>query len=191
MQMYTPQAQVTDSFLTIVMRSSADPSLLAAEARRTIWSVASDIPVYEIAPLQNLVARSVGPRRFVMILLEVFGIVAVLMTAIGVYGVISYSVAERTREIGIRAALGATPGNIVRLIVGSGLMVVCAGLGVGILAALGAARYLKASLYDVPAHDPLTFVTITLVLLVVAFGAQIVPIARALRVEPNVALRQE
>jgi putative ABC transport system permease protein len=191
MQMYTPQAQVTDSFLTIVIRSSIDPSLLAAEARRTIWSVASDIPVYEIVPLRDLVARSVGSRRFVMILLEVFGIVAVLMTAIGVYGVISYSVAERTREIGIRAALGATPGNIVRLIVGSGLVVVCAGLGVGVLAALGATRYLEASLYEVRAHDPITFVTITLVLFVVALGAQVVPIARALRVEPNVALRQE
>ena len=104
---------------------------------------------------------------------------------------ISYSVAERTREIGLRAALGATPGNIVRLIVGSGLVVVGSGLAVGVVAALGATRYLQASLYDVRASDPATFVTIAVILFAVALGAQILPIARALRVEPNVALRQE
>src|SRR6266851_3317705 len=114
MQMYMPQAQLTDSYLTMVIRSGGDPSTLAAEARRAIWSVASDVPVYEVAPLADLVARSVGPRRFVMVLLEWFGAVALLMTAIGVYGVVSYSVGERTHEIGIRAALGAAPWDIVR-----------------------------------------------------------------------------
>ena len=191
LQMYAPQAQITDSFLTVVIRSGIDPAVLAAEARRTIWSVAGDVPVYAVSTLTDLVAKSVAPRRFVMVLLEIFGGLALLLTAIGVYGVISYSVAERTREIGLRAALGATPGNIVRLIVGSGLVVVGSGLALGLVAALGATRYLQASLYDVRAHDPATFVTIALILFVVALGAQILPIARALRVEPNVALRQE
>jgi putative ABC transport system permease protein len=189
-QMYTPQAQITDSFLTVVIRSGVDPAILVPEARRAIWSVAGDVPVYAVATLADLVAKSVAPRRFVMVLLDIFGGLALLLTAVGVYGVISYSVAERTHEIGLRAALGATPGNIVRLIVGNGLIVVGAGLGVGVVAALGATRYLQASLYEVRAHDPLTFVTILLVLFVVALAAQIVPIARALRIEPNVALRQ-
>src|SRR6185436_15687650 len=97
------------------------------------------------------VAKSVGPRRFVMVLLELFGAVALLMTAVGVYGVIAYSVAERTREIGIRAALGATSSDIVRLIVGGGLAVVGLGLAAGVAAAVMATRFLESSLYDVRA----------------------------------------
>jgi putative ABC transport system permease protein len=191
MQMYTPQAQVTDSYLTMVIRSGADPSGLAGEARRAIWSVAGDVPVYEVAPLVDLVQRSVGPRRFVMVLLELFGAVALLMTAIGVYGVISYSVAERTREIGIRAALGASPRDIVRLVVGGGLAVICAGLVVGVLVALGATRFLESSLYKVSATDPVTFIAVAAVLLGVALVAQGVPIARAMRVDPSIALRED
>ena len=191
MQMYTPQAQLTDSYLTMVIRSGGDPSALAGEARRAIWSVASDVPVYQVAPLVDLVGASVGPRRFVMVLLELFGAVALLMTAIGVYGVISYSVAERTREIGIRAALGASPRDIVRLIVGGGLAVVGAGLAVGVLAALAATRFLESSLYNVSATDPLTFIAVAGVLLTVALIAQGVPIARAMRVDPAIALRHD
>jgi putative ABC transport system permease protein len=191
MQMYTPQAQLTDSYLTMVIRSGSDPSALAGEARRAIWSVAADVPVYEVAPLAELVQRSVGPRRFVMVLLELFGAVALLMTAIGVYGVISHSVAERTREIGIRAALGASPRDIVRLIVGGGLAVVGAGLAMGVLVALAATRFLESSLYDVSATDPMTFIAVAGVLLAVAMVAQCVPVARAMRVDPSIALRQE
>jgi len=183
--------ELADSYLTMVIRSGGDPSALAGEARRAIWSVASDVPVYEVAPLVDLVQRSVGPRRFVMVLLELFGAVALLMTAIGVYGVISYSVAERTREIGIRAALGASPRDIVRLIVGGGLAVVCAGLAVGVLLALAATRFLESSLYDVSATDPVTFIAVAGVLLGVALVAQGVPIARAMRVDPAIALRQD
>ncbi len=191
MQMYLPQAQNTDQFVTMVIRASGDPSQLAAEARRAIWSEARDVPVFEVAPLADLVARSVGPRRFVMVLLELFGAIALLMTAIGVYGVISYSVAERTREIGIRAALGAQPRDIVRLVVGSGLTVVCAGLAAGLVLTLAASRFLESSLYNVSATDPATFAGVAAVLLLVALVAQSVPIVRAMRVDPTVALRQD
>jgi len=126
-----------------------------------------------------------------MVLLEWFGAVALLMTAIGVYGVISYSVAERTHEIGIRAALGAAPRDIVRLIVGGGLTVICSGLAVGVLVALAATRFLEGSLYNVSATDPATFAGVAAMLLLVALIAQAVPIARATRVDPTVALRQE
>jgi len=191
MQMYTAQAQVTDSFLTVVIRTSGEPAAAAADARRVVTAAASDVPISEVTPLADLVAKSVAPRRFVMILLELFGAVAVVMTAVGVYGVISYSVAERTREIGIRSALGASARDIVALVFGGGLHVIGAGLGVGVVTALGAARYLGASLYDVRAHDPVTFVTVTLLLFVVAVAAQAVPIARAMKIAPNLALRQE
>ena len=191
MQMYTPHAQLTDSFLTFVIRTDADPAALAADARRTIWSAARDVPVYAVAPLADLVARSVGPRRFVMLLLECFGAVALLMTAVGLYGVIAYTVSERTREIGIRAALGASRGAIVRLVVGSGFAVVSAGLAAGVLAAAAATKYLQGSLYGISPTDPVTFSAVIGVLVLVALAAQGIPIARAMRVDPAVALRQE
>ena len=191
LQMYLPQTQNTDQFLTFVIRTRGEPALLASDARRVIAAEARDVPVFEVAPLADLVARSVGPRRFVMVLLELFGGIALLMTAIGVYGVISYSVAERTREIGIRAALGAQPGDIVRLVVGGGLSVVCAGLAAGVVVALLATRFLESSLYGVSATDPATFAGVAVVLLLVALVAQGVPILRAMRVDPAVALRQD
>jgi ABC-type antimicrobial peptide transport system permease subunit len=191
MQMYLPQTQNTDSFLTIVIRANGDPSTLAPAARAAIWSVAGDVPVFQVSTLGDLVAKSVGPRRFVMILLEAFGVVALLMTGIGVYGVIAYSVAERTREIGIRSALGASSRDILRLVVGGGLWVVGAGLAAGVLVALASTRYLEGSLYDVPPRDPVTFAGVTIVLFCVGLAAQIVPVARAMRVNPTVALRQE
>jgi len=191
LQMYLPQSQNTDQFLTLVVRTTGDPAQLAPEARRAIAEEARDVPVFEMAPLTDLVARSVGPRRFVMVLLELFGAIALLMTAIGVYGVISYSVAERTREIGIRAALGARPGDIVRLVIGGGLTVVCAGLAAGVIAALLVTRFLESSLFDVSTTDPATFAGVAGILLLVALVAQAVPIVRAMRVDPTVALRQD
>ena len=153
--------------------------------------MASDVPVYEVAPLESLVAKSVGPRRFMMVLLDLFAAVALLMTAVGVYGVIACSVAERTREIGIRAALGASSIDIVRLVVGGGLAVVGGGLAAGVVAALGVTRYLEGSLYNVSATDPSTFAGVAMALLVVALTAQSVPVIRAIRVDPTVALRDE
>jgi putative ABC transport system permease protein len=191
MQMYLPQTQNTDQFLTLVIRAQGDPSRLAAEARRAVAAEARDVPVFQVAPLTDLVAQSVGPRRFVMVLLELFGGLALLMTAIGVYGVISYSVAERTREIGIRAALGAQPRDIVRLVVGGGLTVVSLGLAAGLVLALAASRFLESSLYNVSTSDPATFAGVAAVLLLVALIAQTVPIVRAMRVDPTVALRQD
>jgi putative ABC transport system permease protein len=191
MQMYTPHAQFTDSFLTVVVRTTGDPASLAAEARRAIRSIASDVPVYNVAPVEELVARSVGPRRFVMRLLELFGLIALLMTAVGIYGVISYSVAERTQEIGIRAALGATRADIVRLVLGSGLSIVVAGLVAGIVLAGISTRYLEGSLYGVRAIDASTFVIVAAVLFGVALLAQLGPVLRATRVDPALALRQD
>ncbi len=185
------ERQTADALLTLVLRADGDLGTLAGEARRTIGSVAPDVPVYAVAPMAALVARSVGPRRFVAILLEAFSAIALLMTGVGVYGVIAYSVAERTREIGIRSALGAAPRDIVRLIVGRGLATVSMGLAAGSGVALAATRLLQGSLYNVSATDPATFAIVAATLFGVALVAHAVPIARALRVDPTVALRQE
>jgi predicted permease len=190
-QMYVAQRQFTDSFLIVVIRTSADPLALAADVRRAVWSVAADVPVYQVQTLSALAAKSVGSRRFVMVLLELFGAVALLMTGVGIYGVISYSVSERTREIGVRSALGATRGDIARLVVGSGLTTVLLGLAIGCLLALGLTRYLQSSLFGVSAADPLTFASVVVALLGVTLVAQALPAARAMRVDPVVALRQD
>ena len=126
-----------------------------------------------------------------MLLLECFGAVALLMTAVGLYGVISYTVSERTREIGIRAALGASQGAIVRLVLGSGIAVVATGLTVGLLVAAGATKYLQGSLYGISPTDPITFAAVVVLLFLVTLAAQGVPIVRAMHVDPAVALRQE
>jgi len=191
MQMYVAQRQFADSFLTVVIRTAGDPSSFTSAVRQAIWSVTPDVPIFQIATLEDLVEKSAGPRRFVMLLLELFGVMALLMTALGVYGVVAYSVSERTRELGVRTALGATRADIARLIIGNNLVVVLLGLGAGGVAAFGATRYLESSLFNVSATDPLTFVLVALMLLIVTLVAQSVPVLRATRVDPSVALRQE
>jgi putative ABC transport system permease protein len=191
MQMYVSQRQFVDSVLTVVVRTAGNPSNLTPDVRRAIWSVAPDVPIDQVATLNALVDKSVGPRRFVMLLLELFGAMALLMTALGVYGVVAYSVSERTRELGVRAALGASRGMLARLVIGNGLAVVILGLVVGAIAALGATRYLESSLFGVSATDPLTFAAVAIVLLAVTLIAQGLPVLRATRVDPSIALRQE
>jgi putative ABC transport system permease protein len=190
-QFYVAQRQYTDSFLTVVVKTSGDPRALAGDVRRAIASAASDVPVFEVETFRDLVGKSVGSRRFVMVLLELFGAVALLMTAVGIYGVISYSVSERTREIGVRSALGATRGDIARMIVGSGFTTVLIGLAVGCLLAFGLTRYLQASLFGVSPVDPVTFMGVIVALLGVTLLAQAFPAIRAMRVDPVVALRQD
>jgi putative ABC transport system permease protein len=190
-QFYVAQRQYTDSFLTAVVRTSGDPRALAGDVRRAIASAVSDVPVFGVETLSDLVGKSVGSRRFVMVLLELFGAVALLMTAVGIYGVISYSVSERTREIGLRSALGATRGDIARMIVGNGIVTVLVGLAIGCGLALGLTRYLQASLFGVSPVDPLTFTGVIMALLGVTILAQALPAIRAMRVDPVVALRQD
>jgi putative ABC transport system permease protein len=190
-QFYVAQRQFTDSFLTVVVRTPGDPRGLAGDVRRAIWSAASDVPVFGVETLADLVAKSVGSRRFVMVLLELFGAAALLMTAIGIYGVISYSVSERTREIGVRSALGANRGDIARLILRSGILAVVGGLVAGCAMAVALTRYLQSSLFGVSAADPATFAGVVAALLGVTLLAHTLPAVRAMRVDPVVALRQD
>jgi putative ABC transport system permease protein len=190
-QFYVAQHQYADSFLTVVMRTSGDPRALAGDVRRAIASTSSDVPVFGVETLSDLVGKSVGSRRFVMVLLELFGAVALLMTAVGIYGVISYSVSERTREIGVRSALGATRSDIARMIMESGLATVLVGLAIGCVLAFGLTRYLQASLFGVSPADPLTFTGVIVALLGVTLLAQALPAIRAMHVDPVIALRQD
>jgi putative ABC transport system permease protein len=190
--MYNPQTQITDSFLTAVLKSStADAEKLAAPARAVLRELDPAVPVYAVATVSSLVAASSAPQRFVMRLLGGFAFVAVLLAALGLYGVIAYGVAQRTREVAVRVALGARNSDVLRLVLSSGLRLVGFGVVVGLAAALVAAPYLGALVYGVSPVDPLTFASAAALLTAVALVAHWLPMRRALRIDPAIALRAE
>jgi putative ABC transport system permease protein len=187
LEMYTCQWQVSDSFLTIVVRGDARPADVVAAMR----SAAPDLPVYDVVGLDALVARSIASQRFVMGLLEIFGAIALLLTAVGVYGVIAYTISERTREIGIRLALGAGAGRVVAALAAEGFAVVGAGVTVGLVLAGAAASWLRHDLYGISPRDPATLAMVALTIGLVAAAAHVTPVLRAIRVDPSVVLRQD
>ena len=186
-----PHAQLSTGFLQLVVRGGGDPDALAAGVRREIRAIDSNLPVPEVQPLKQLVRASVAQPRFYSMLLAIFAAVALALAGIGVFGVMSYTVAQRTREIGIRMALGADPGGVLRLIVGRALLLAGVGLGAGALAALALTRVLRSQLFGVGTSDPVTFVGVMAVLGGVALLASWLPARTATRVDPLVALRHE
>jgi putative ABC transport system permease protein len=190
-QLYRPLGQQAGIFSSVVARTAGDPDLLADQLRAAIWRVDPDQPVWKVRSLEALVSRDLGPPRFTMWLTMAFAVVALLLAGIGVYGVMSFSVAQRTREVGIRVALGAARHEVIRLVLGRGLKVVLAGLVVGLAAAFGVARVLAHQLFGVSPDDPVTFVLAPAVLVAVALVACWLPARRAGRVDPVVALRSE
>jgi putative ABC transport system permease protein len=190
-QMYLPQSQLTDSFIVLTIRTStADPEGLAPAVRSILREADPTVPLYEVATLDQLLAKSVARRRFLMLLLVGFAAVSLLLAAVGLYGVISYTVALRTREVGVRLALGASRGHIFRLVLGSGAVTLSAGVAVGLIASLIVTRFLEGQLFQVEALDPAAIAGAVGVLALVATAAHVLPIRRALRVDPTVALRQ-
>jgi predicted permease len=196
-QMYTPFMQLPDkamsqsaSGLGVLVRSDK-PAMVFESIRQTSNQMSSQQVVYGAQTMNEIIASSLGARRFSMILLGVFAALALVLSSVGIYGVISYLVGQRTHEIGIRMALGAQRKDVLRLVVSEGTRLALAGVGIGIVAALALTRLMANLLFGVSATDPLTFVGVALVLTIVALAACYIPARRAMRVDPIVALRYE
>jgi putative ABC transport system permease protein len=177
--------------MTVAVRSSADPAGLLRALKREIYAVDKEVPVYKVRMMEEYVAAALAPARFSLTLMGIFGALALVLAAIGLYGVLAYLVSQRTREIGIRMALGAQRADVLRLVLKQGLGLTLAGIATGWLAAGGLMRLLASLLYGVSANDPLTFAGVTVLLALVAFVASYVPARRATRVDPLVSLRNE
>jgi putative ABC transport system permease protein len=175
----------------VVMQVAGRPEELAEAVRQTVWSLDQNMPIQRIVTMEDRVADVFAPRRFNMLLFGLFAIIALLLAAVGIYGVIAYSVAQRTHEIGIRMALGATSHDVLWLVVRQGMLLTLIGVALGTGAALALTRILKNLLFGVSATDPTTFVGIALMLTGVAFIASYIPARRATKVDPLVALRRE
>jgi len=189
--MYVPFVQAPLWGAIIITRTGLTPSEVAATIRAEVAKIDKDLPVTDIAAMPDIFYASVAQPRFRTLLIGLFGLLALILAAAGIFGVISYSVSRRTHEIGIRIALGAAPANVLRLIFGESAILVLLGLALGIPAALALSRFLASQLFQVRPADPLTFVSVAALLALVAFAASYVPTRRAMRVDPMVALRHE
>jgi putative ABC transport system permease protein len=189
---YFPQLRRIERAQYLVVRTtSADPASVAGSVRAAIREVSKDQPVSDVMTMEQRLSASLAGPRFTMALMSVFAVLAAILAAVGIYGVVAYTVAERTHEIGIRMALGARRGQVLQMVVTQGMAVVLAGLVAGLVAAFWATRGLAGLLYGVEARDPLTFLVVPLFLALVALAANLVPARRATRVEPVTALRSE
>jgi putative ABC transport system permease protein len=173
------------------MRTKADLAAVAAAARTQVHEVDPNLPLYEIQTLEELVSASVAQPRFYMLLLGGFAAVALILAAIGIYGVIAYAVSQRRQEIGVRMALGASRDRVVRMVLGQGLVLAFAGAAAGLVGAFLATRGLRTLLYSVSASDPVTYTGVALTLILVSALASYLPARRAARTEPQLALRGE
>lgn len=193
-QLYFPHAQDPWSGMFrmfLAVRTAAEPMNSVSAVQGAIRRLDKDLPVYRIKTMEQLVSNSVAQRRFSMFLLGLFASLALLLATVGIYGVLAHSVVERTPEIGVRMALGASKGDVLRLVIGQGMVQTLAGIGAGLIAAFGLTRLMSALLFQVKATDPLTFVLIPLLLLSMAFVACYLPARRATKIDPLVALRAE
>jgi predicted permease len=189
--LYFPQAQSGSRALYVAVKSGGPPEALASAIRREIRELDADLPVYRLRPMQQWVEQSLARQRFAMLLLSLFALLALTLATIGVYGVMSYLVGQGTREIGIRMALGATEGKVLALVLRQGLAVALVGAAVGLLAAFALGRVIQSLLFEVRAHDPLTFAVVALTLTTVAAVASYLPARRAARTDPMASLRAE
>ena len=188
---YVALGQFAPVNAVVFLRSRGGAERLGEAVRHEVETVDPNVPVHSISSMDQIIARSVADRRFALELLGVFAAVALLLAAIGIYGVMSYSFSQRTHEIGIRVALGAQRMNILHMAIGEGMQLVGIGLAIGLIGAGALTRFVRTMLFDVSPFDPITFAAISAVLAAVAFLACYVPARRATRVDPLVALREE
>jgi predicted permease len=174
-----------------VIRTRGDPSQLINPVRTAVKEFDSRMPIAGLGPMSDLLATSIADRKFNMFLLGAFAVVALTLAAVGIYGLIAYSVAQRTREMGIRIALGALPGDVLRLVVRQGASLALIGIVIGSLGAVAATRWMRSMLFQIDPLDPITFGTVGLALAAVAIGASWIPARRAASVSPVVAMRTE
>jgi putative ABC transport system permease protein len=179
------------AYQTLVIRTSGEAAALAPAVRNAVWSLDSNLPVSEVQTMDAVVARATAQPRFNLVLLATFAAVALVLAAVGIYGVMSYSVSRRTHEIGLRMALGAQPGDVLRIVVGQAMVLAIIGACVGLLGALALGRFMSSFLYGVQPSDPLTFLAMAVVLGAVALTASYIPARRATRIDPLLALRHE
>ncbi|HSF18056.1 MAG TPA: ABC transporter permease [Vicinamibacteria bacterium] len=189
--LYWPQSQFPNNFMTLVVRRREGMVLSSAELRAELSPLDAEVPLTSIGSMEEVVARSIGQPRVTLTLMSVFAVAAILLAAIGLYGVIAFGVSQRVHEIGLRMALGASRGDVARLVVGQGLKLALFGSGIGVAGALVASRYLEGLLYQVEPRDPLTILLIAALLLAVSLAASYLPARRATRVDPFLALRVE
>jgi putative ABC transport system permease protein len=190
-EMYAPLAQRPWPFLRVVTRAKSDPMNLASAIRNELRAIDKDQPLDKITTMSAVVNASVAPRRFYMQMLGGFASLAFMLASIGIYGVVSYSVTQRTREIGIRMALGARRNDVLRLVLAEGFTLTVVGVGLGLAGAFAATRVLRNLLFEVKPTDPITFIGFSLLLGTVALLASYFPARRATKVDPLVALRYE
>jgi putative ABC transport system permease protein len=188
--LYRPYAQDPYTFATLVVRTQGDPLMMTKSVKQAIWSADKDQPLWKIRTMQSLVDRSYSYIRYLTYFLGCFALLALVLAAIGLYGLLSYAVQQRTAELGVRMAIGAAPADILRLVVRGGLLLTAAGIVAGIAAALLITQILKAQVYGVATTDPAVYASVAMVLLAVALIAVWLPARRAMRVDPVIALRQ-
>jgi putative ABC transport system permease protein len=190
-EIFVPYLQQPSFSMAFVLRTESKPLMLAGAVREAVQSIDKNQPLSGVTTMDEVIAKSVAPRRFRMLLLGLFALLALLFAVIGVYGVIAYSSTQRTHEFGVRIALGANRQDILKLVVRQGFKLAVLGVSIGVGGALILTRFLSSLLYQVSAHDALTFSGVAALLMLVALAASYIPARRAMKVDPIVALRYE